>query len=69
MNPQFEDKLSYYGKHLGTWAATLAMFLYSELSAQWPTDSHQWALLALKLTPIAVGVGVSVQGANRTVIS
>jgi cadmium resistance protein CadD (predicted permease) len=68
VNPQYETKLAYYGKHLGTWAATLATFLYTELSVQWPADSHQWTLLLLKLVPIALGVGVSIQGANRTVI-
>ena len=67
MNPQYEAKLVYYGKHLGTWAATLATFLYTELSVQWPTDSHQWTLLLLKLVPIALGVSVSIQGATRTI--
>lgn len=67
MDPQFEGKLSYYGKHLGTWALTLATLLYSELSSHWPADGREWCLLLLKLTPIAVGVGVSVQGANRMV--
>ena len=65
---QYEGRWSYYGKHLGTWIATLAMFLYNELSQQWPTDQRQWFLLALKLTPIALGMSVSIQGANRIAV-
>lgn len=62
---QYEDQWSYYGKHLGTWAATLATLLYSELSQHWPANGQEWFLLALKLTPVALGVAVSVQGAKR----
>lgn len=62
---QYESQLSYYCKHLGTWALALASLLYTELSNHWPANGQEWFLVVLKLTPIAVGVGVSVQGANR----
>ena len=65
---QYESRWSYYSKHLGTWAACVSMFLYTELSSAWPQDDREWFLLGLKSVPYVLGVAVSVQGANRVAV-
>ena len=67
MNPLYQSKLEYFGTRACTWGSCIAMFLYSELSAHWPQSDQEWLLLALKLTPYALGVAVSAKGANTVV--